>query len=226
MIFCFNCNLLLNFLSVTGWLVTRACAVPWFYFLVFIVYMHVQRQNYIPCLGYFGHTGLDILDLKRTSKVQTTCTSAFFICLLKNIISRFGTSVNSIYYIVSVAEQVVSVAVDSMLIATPIVGFCNFSMFYCALLYVHSSFVIILMGKRELIALLCLPSWCLVIVVWLFLTMPLVCLQFVIVVFSDHTHSVFLNLTFSETPLTALCLAHMRHSMFLFVIYCFYSIVK
>ena len=26
-------------------------------------------------------------------------------------------------------------------------------MFYCALLYVHSSFVIILMGKRELVAL-------------------------------------------------------------------------
>ena len=33
-----------------------------------------------------------------------------------------------------------------------------------------------------------LSSWCLVIVVWLFLTMPRVCLQFVIVVFSDHTH--------------------------------------
>ena len=27
-------------------------------------------------------------------------------------------------------------------------GFCNFSMFCCALLYVHSSFAIILMGKR------------------------------------------------------------------------------
>ena len=33
-------------------------------------------------------------------------------------------------------------------------GFCNCSMFYCALLYVHSSFAIILMGKRELVALL------------------------------------------------------------------------
>ena len=29
------------------------------------------------------------------------------------------------------------------------------------------------------------------IVVWLFLTMPLVCLQFVVVVFPDHTHSPF-----------------------------------
>ena len=47
-------------------------------------------------------------------------------------------------------------------------GFCNCSMFCCALLYVHSSFAIILMGKKELVALLCLSSWCLVIVVRLF----------------------------------------------------------
>ena len=67
-------------------------------------------------------------------------------------------------------------------------GFCNGSMFCCALLYVHSSFAIIFMGKRELVALLSLSSWCLVIVVWLFLAVPWVCLQFVIVVFPDHTH--------------------------------------
>ena len=36
--------------------------------------------------------------------------------------------------------------------------------------------------------LLCLSSQCLMIVVWLFLTVPRVCLQFVIVVFSVHTH--------------------------------------
>ena len=61
-------------------------------------------------------------------------------------------------------------------------------MFCCTLLYVHSSFAIILMGKRELVALLGLSSWCLIIVVWLFLMVPWVCLQFVIVVFPDHTH--------------------------------------
>ena len=33
-------------------------------------------------------------------------------------------------------------------------GICNCSMFCCMLLYVHSSIEIILMGKRELIALL------------------------------------------------------------------------
>ena len=57
--------------------------------------------------------------------------------------------------------------------------------------YVHSSFAIILMGKRELVALLSLSSWCLVIVMWLFLAVPWVCLQFVIVVFPDHTHLLF-----------------------------------
>ena len=48
------------------------------------------------------------------------------------------------------------------------------------------------MGKRELVALLSLSSWCLVIVVWLFLAVPWVCLQLVIVVFPDHTYLLFL----------------------------------
>ena len=47
------------------------------------------------------------------------------------------------------------VVVDSLLIITPIVGFCNCSMFCCELLFVHSSFTIILLGKNELVALLC-----------------------------------------------------------------------
>ena len=45
-------------------------------------------------------------------------------------------------------------------------------MFCCTLLYVHSSIAIILMGKRELVALLILSSWCLVMVERLFLTVP------------------------------------------------------
>ena len=61
------------------------------------------------------------------------------------------------------------------------------------LLYVHSSVAIILMGKRELIALLNLSSWCLVMVERLFLAVPRGCLQFVIVVFPDHTHLLFLK---------------------------------
>ena len=66
-------------------------------------------------------------------------------------------------------------------------------MYCCTLLYVHSSIAIILMGKRELIALLNLSSWCLVMVERLFLTVPRGCLQFVIVVFPDHTHLLFLR---------------------------------
>ena len=47
------------------------------------------------------------------------------------------------------------------------------------------------MGKRELIALLNLSFWCLVMVERLFLAVTRGCLQFVIVVFPDHTHLLF-----------------------------------
>ena len=71
-------------------------------------------------------------------------------------------------------------------------GVCNCSTFCCTLLYVHSSTAIILMGKRELVALLNLSSWCLVMVELLFLAVPRGCLRFVIVVFPDHSHLLFL----------------------------------
>ena len=64
-------------------------------------------------------------------------------------------------------------------------------MFCCTLLYVHSSIAIILIGKRDLVALLILPSWCLVMVEWLFLAVPWGCLRFVIVVFPHHTYLLF-----------------------------------
>ena len=67
-------------------------------------------------------------------------------------------------------------------------GVCNCSMFCCTLLYVHPSFAVILLGKRELVALLSLSSGCLVMVVWLFLAVPWACLLFVIVVFPDRTY--------------------------------------
>ena len=82
-------------------------------------------------------------------------------------------------------------------------GVCNCSMFCCTLLYVHSSIAIIFMGKRELIALLNLSSWCLVMVERLFLAVPRGCLLFVIVVFPDHTHLLFLmqyNVISSKIP--------------------------
>ena len=51
-----------------------------------------------------------------------------------------------------------------------------------------SSFAIILMAERELVTFLGLSSWCLVIVVLLFLEV-----QFVIVVCPYHTHLLFFD---------------------------------
>ena len=89
------------------------------------------------------------------------------------------------------SKAVVLLLLTFLFIVTPIVGVCNCSMFCCLLLYVHSSIAIILMGKRELVSLLNLSSWCLVMVERLFLAVPRGCLQFVIVLFPDHTHLVF-----------------------------------
>ena len=70
-------------------------------------------------------------------------------------------------------------------------GVCNCSMFCCTLLYVHFSIAIILMGEKELIALLKMSSCRLVMVERLFLAVPRGSLQFVIVVFPYHTHLLF-----------------------------------
>ena len=69
-------------------------------------------------------------------------------------------------------------------------GVLFLSLFCYVLLCDHSSFAIILKRKRKLVTLLVLPYRCIVtiIVLWLFLTVPRVGLQYVIVVFSDHTH--------------------------------------
>ena len=63
-------------------------------------------------------------------------------------------------------------------------------LFCYALLCVRSSFAIILKRKCKFAALLLLSYRCNVTinVLWLFLTMPCVGLQCVIVVFPDHTH--------------------------------------
>ena len=84
-------------------------------------------------------------------------------------------------------------------------GICNCSMFCCTLLYVHSSIAIILMGKRELVALLNLSSWCLMMVEGLFLVVPQGCLRFVIVVFPDHIHLLFLICLDAKSQFLTLC---------------------
>ena len=74
------------------------------------------------------------------------------------------------------------------------------SLFCYALLCVHSSFAIILKRKRKLVALLLLSYRCIVTinVLWLFLTVPWVGLQYVIVVFPDHTHLLFHSVCFPD----------------------------
>ena len=69
-------------------------------------------------------------------------------------------------------------------------GVLCLSLFRYALLCVHSSFAIILKRNRKLVAKLLLSYRCIVTVnvLWLFLTVPWVDLQYVIVVFPDHTH--------------------------------------
>ena len=69
------------------------------------------------------------------------------------------------------------------------------SLFCYALLCVHFSFAIILKRKRKLVSLLLLSYRCIVLinVMWLFLTVPRVGLQYVIVVFPDHTHLLFVG---------------------------------
>ena len=89
-------------------------------------------------------------------------------------------------------KKLSSVVVDFLFVVTPIVGVCNFSMFCCALLYVHFGVAVVLVGGG-LVALLGLSFWCLVVVGRPFLAVPRGSLQFVFVVFPDHTHLLFLN---------------------------------
>ena len=91
----------------------------------------------------------------------------------------------------AVSSKALVLLLLALFIVTPSVGVCYCSMFCCTLFHVPSSFTIILVRKRELVALLSLSSWCLLIVVWLFVAVPWVCLKLVIVVFPDHTHLLF-----------------------------------
>ena len=73
------------------------------------------------------------------------------------------------------------------------VGVLCLSLFCYASLCVHSSFAIILKRKRKLGSLLLLSYGCVVTInaLWLFLTVSCFGLQCVVVVFPDHTHSLF-----------------------------------
>ena len=71
------------------------------------------------------------------------------------------------------------------------------------------------MEKRELVALLNLSSWCLLMVQQLFLAVPRGCLRFVIVVFPDHTHLLFLiYLVMQNTDYSICGSPHMNYGFF------------
>ena len=76
---------------------------------------------------------------------------------------------------------------------TLFVGVLCLSLLFNALLCVHSSFAIILKRKRKLVALILLFYRCIVTinVLWLFLAVPWVGIQCLIVIFSNHTHITF-----------------------------------
>ena len=86
------------------------------------------------------------------------------------------------------------------------VGVLCLYLFYYALLCVHSSFAIILKKKRKLVALLLVSHKCIVTIHFLrlFLTVPWVGLQCVIVVFPNHTHLVFVYTYISSEYSTVL----------------------
>ena len=68
-----------------------------------------------------------------------------------------------------------------------VIALCFVVRYFVSILVLQSS----QWGRESWLPCFVFSSWCLVIVVWLFLTMPWVCLQFVTVVFSDHTHLLF-----------------------------------
>ena len=67
-------------------------------------------------------------------------------------------------------------------------GVLFLSLLCYALLCVHSSFAIILRRKAGCLSISVLQMYFTINVLWLFLTVPWVGLQCVIVVFPDHTH--------------------------------------
>ena len=92
-----------------------------------------------------------------------------------------------------------SVVVGLLFIVVPILGGFVFVPCFVMHYFVFSSFAIILMGKRDLVVLFYLSFCCLVTIIalWLFLMVPWVGLQYLIVVhvFPGHTHFLFILIT-------------------------------
>ena len=106
------------------------------------------------------------------------------------------------------------------------VGDLCLSLFSYALLCVPSSFAIILKRKNKLVALLLLSYRCIVTihVLWLFLTVLWVGLQYVIVVFPDHTHLLFAFILKMKRKLVPLLLLSYRCIVTINVLWLFLTV--
>ena len=83
-----------------------------------------------------------------------------------------------------------------------IASFCAVEIFiiFCWVIF-HAFLIFFIVSWRfPKLTLLSLSSWCLVIVVWLFLAVPQICLQSLIVVLPDHTHYFLSKISF-RTPI-------------------------
>ena len=79
-----------------------------------------------------------------------------------------------------------------MFIVTPIVGVCSCSVFFLYVALCPFWVCSHLGGEEGTGCVAWFVFLCLVVVVWLFLAVPWICLRFVIVVFPDPTHLLFL----------------------------------
>ena len=97
-----------------------------------------------------------------------------------------------LFYVIWAAVRSKAVVLLLLIFCLLLLQFCESVIVLCfAVRYFSPCIAIILMGKRELVALLNLSSWCLVMVEWLFLAVLLGCLWLVIVVCPAHTHLLF-----------------------------------
>ena len=131
--------------------------------------------------------------------------------IFNRISSKFHIQIASIKlsfkfkYLVSKAavlsKEVVLLLLIYCLMYFPLfVGVLCLALFCYALLCVHSKFAIILKRKRKLVTLLLLPYRCIVTinVLLLVLVVPWVVLQYVIVVFPDHTNKLYFLQTITK----------------------------
>ena len=118
-------------------------------YLIWFIILASTSSLYTPSQFIFCHL------LESTSKRQAPLVWVKVLCIHHDTMNYLNEMTSTVWFSAS----------KTVIVWTMIyIGFHT-----CTLLYVHSSIAIILIGKRELVALLNLSSWFLVVVEWLFL---------------------------------------------------------